>query len=634
VAIAATLAALALRWGLDPWVAAYRPLLPFGVGVMVTAWVGGLGPALLATTLGGAAAWALAGGLPGTGLAADRGIGLAVFALTGLGAGALVEALHAARRRAEAEAEAHRRGEALFRTLFDRNPRPMWVFDRQSLRFLAVNDAAVAHYGYAREEFLAMTLEDIRPPEDRPALRQAIRRHDREPTASTGPWRHLKRDGATILVQITRNRIDFGGHEAQLVLAEDVTERLAAEEELRRAKREAEASHQAMERFVAVVSHELSAPMGPVLPAVEHLLDCDSPPPGSIRPALEMIRRNVELQARLIDDLRDVVHADRGRLRLEAGVTDLHELVARAAEICRPDLDAAGARLVLDLAARRAAVWGDAGRLQQVLWNLVKNAAKFTPPGGTIRIATREVPGRPGDLVPGRIVLEVADNGAGIAPEDLSRIFDPFEQGGSAALAPARRGGLGLGLAISRAIVEAHGGSLVAASDGPGTGSRFTLELALEPQPPAEAGGPAPRPPVPAPHAPPPPARPGRPLKVLLVDDNEDVLGYFALALGRRGHAVTVAETVATALDAAASEPFDLLITDLELPDGSGLDLLRALRAEGHAPPAIVLSGYGSTDDLQESRAAGFAEHLIKPVPFAHLEAAIGRALAVPVGAG
>ncbi len=442
--------------------------------------------------------------------------------------------------------------------LFERNPRPLWVFDRDSQAFLAVNNAAVRHYGFAREEFLALTIADIQPPDEQPIVDQLIDEATARGSAQAGPIRHRKKDGSTIDVEVVWNAVNFHGRSAFLVLVQDVTERLRDLAELQRAKHEAEAARSDLEQFLAVLSHELRTPLSPVLPAVSSLLDAN--PPAHARPVLEMIHRNVELQARLIDDLLDVVRAEHGKLRLERDSVDLNELIGQVVEICRPEIDAARVHLRFDLDADRDHVQADPARLQQVLWNLIKNALKFTPAGGTIRVTTRNAPDPASEDNPPRLLVTVADTGAGIAREDLERIFEPFEQGRS------RAGGLGLGLAISRSIAEAHGARLRAASDGPGRGSRFTLDMATEPTT-AE---------ILLPTVAPTPAE-SRPLKILLVDDNEDVLNYFALALSRRGHAVTIAEDLTSALEAADAARFDLLISDLELPDGSGLDLMRTL---------------------------------------------------------
>ena len=401
---------------------------------------------------------------------------------------------------------------------------------------------------------------------------------------------------------------------SDLPLVEDLARRAALAvdnarlyREAKTAREEAEAANRAKDHFLAVLSHELRTPLTPVLAEVSAMLD-DPETPRSVRPVLEMTRRNVELEARLIDDLLDLNRIVLGKLRLSLEVVDAHRMVREALEICRGGIESANLRVTLDLAATRPHVEADAARLQQVVWNLIKNAVKFTPAGGSIAVRTRDE----GD----RLVIEVHDSGVGIESGVLSRIFDAFEQGHTSVT--RRFGGLGLGLAISRSLAEAHGGQLRAASEGANRGATFTLELPAvdAPRPIAEAG----RPTVIE------EASSAGSLRILLVEDNRDTLRVMARLLTRKGHRVTTADSVLDALRAAEGLEFDLLISDLGLPDGSGLDLIRQLGDVRPSPiPGIALSGYGMDDDLRRTREAGYLEHLIKPIDFSNLEAAIRR---------
>src|SRR5262249_46835248 len=243
------------------------------------------------------------------------------------------------------------------------------------------------------------------------------------------------------------------------------------------ARAAAEAASRAKDRFLAVLSHELRTPLTPVLMAVSALLEGEGD--TELRPTLEMIRRNVELEARLIDDLLDVTRIDRGTLHLESRTVDAHDAVRQALAICSDDMIRGGITLVLDLAAPEHHVEGDPVRLQQVVWNLLRNAARFTPAGGTIAVRSQNQP----DTGPGgrpRLTVEVRDTGAGIEAEALPRIFEAFEQG---EVSSRHRGGMGLGLAIGRSLAEAHGGSLTADSPGRGHGSAFVLALPTTPRP-------------------------------------------------------------------------------------------------------------------------------------------------------
>jgi PAS domain S-box-containing protein len=403
-------------------------------------------------------------------------------------------------------------------------------------------------------------------------------------------------------------------------IVEDVTDRKRTEEDLRVAKELAEAGSRAKDRFLAVLSHELRTPLTPVLIAVTSLLE--SKPEAALVATLEMIRRNIELEARLIDDLLDLSRIARGRLRLDFEVVDVHQAIRRAMEICRDETLVSGLRIFTELKAPRHHVKADHARLMQVVWNLIRNAAKFTPPDGQLTIRTINPPSSEG-LSP-RLVVEFEDTGIGIDPNLLPRMFDPFEQGNDELR--GRSSGLGLGLAISRALAEALGGRLTATSPGRGRGSTFRLELAAVASP---ASKPAARPgpvPIAAPICT--PSYP--PLRILLVEDNKDTLRYLSTVLRRRGHDVTTADglTPARAALEDADIPFDLLLSDIELPDGDGLQLMREIKST-RAMPGIAMSGFGAEEDLRQSREAGFFDHLTKPIDLKRLDAAMRRATSI-----
>jgi len=405
-----------------------------------------------------------------------------------------------------------------------------------------------------------------------------------------------------------------------VLVLRDITEhRRAALERARMlreqaARAEAEASNRAKDRFIATLSHELRTPLTPVLATVTAML-CDSDTPETLRPVVEMIRRNVALEARLIDDLLDLSRISRGALYLKCQVIDAHELIDHVIEICRDDFHRARLQLVLDLAATRHHVDADPIRLQQALWNLVKNAIKFTSPGGQVTVRSRDRDGTSCGEAAALLMIEVSDTGIGIEPESLARIFDLMEQGGTRAT--RQFGGLGLGLSLSRSIVEQHGGRLAAASAGAGLGATFTLAMPTVSVP-AVAPIDPPLSPVDDPGA----VTPRRPVRILLVDDNQDTLKFLSIILARKGHDVRTASDMASALRLGSEADFDLLISDIELPDGSGLELMRTIRSS-QAVPGIALSGFGSLSDIEQSRAAGFALHLTKPVDFRRLEQAI-----------
>ena len=375
------------------------------------------------------------------------------------------------------------------------------------------------------------------------------------------------------------------------------------------ARRDAEAANLAKDRFLAVLSHELRTPLTPVLASVSAMLDDPETPP-ELHAFLEMTRRSIDMEARLIDDLLDITRISQGKLRLNRYTVDAHALVRQAVAICRDEIDSQRLHLDVDLAAAEHHVEADPARLQQIVWNLIKNAVKFTPAGGRLAIRSRN--GSPAeDDGRARLLVEVRDSGIGIAPDVLPKIFDAFEQG--EANVTRQFGGLGLGLAVSRSLAEAQGGRLTAASDGRNQGAAFTLELATVPAPAPEPDG------VPSAAA----MRAGAgPLRILLAEDNEESARVLARLLRRRGYDVATADSVAAALAEADRAPFDLLVSDIGLPDGSGLDLIRTLRAR-RPVRGIALSGFGMEADLRRSLDAGFLAHLTKPIDFGMLETMI-----------
>jgi two-component system CheB/CheR fusion protein len=406
-------------------------------------------------------------------------------------------------------------------------------------------------------------------------------------------------------------------------IAQELARRVAAVLDNSRLYRELEGANRAKDRFLATLSHELRTPLTPMLAMASRLL-ADAGLPAALRADLAMIRRNVELEARLIDDLLDLTRIGRGKLDLHCEPTDLRQVIEQALETC-DERRLAARRLVRDLDAEEHVVWGDPSRLVQVFWNLLSNALKFTPPDGTIRLRSYlgESAGTGPEAAARQLVVEISDSGVGVDAVALPHIFDAFDQGEAGT--SRRFGGLGLGLAISRAIVELHGGSLTALSAGREQGTTLAVRLPL----PAEgfgveraahgAAGAGARPEPPAGSA----LR--VPLRILVVEDHADSAQALADLLHAAGHRITLAGTVAAALTAAASEVPDLLISDLGLPDGDGDDLMRTLAGRYPGLPGIALSGYGMEADVARSREAGFSVHLVKPVSLEGLHAAIQR---------
>ena len=364
--------------------------------------------------------------------------------------------------------------------------------------------------------------------------------------------------------------------------------------ELAAAKTAAVAANAAKDDFLAVLSHELRTPLTPALAAASALMN-EAAEPAEVRESLAIIRRNIELEARLVDDLLDVTRITQSKLRIHSTPADLHTILRDALAMVNPALREKQITPHLDLAPGQPLIRGDAARLTQVFSNLFGNAAKFTPTGGRVTIRST--------LTEEKVRVEIEDTGIGIAPELLSQIFDPFRQGH---VGTTRRfGGLGLGLSVAKGLVEAHSGTISVRSAGHKQGSTFTVELPMiapeslpvETMSPTNNGT----------------AAPARSLRVLLVEDHDDTRHVLHRLMTRWNHTVTAASTLAQAREVLAEETFDLLLSDIGLPDGSGFEVIAALR-ERSGIPAVAMSGYGMEADIARVRAAGFVEHIVKPV--------------------
>ncbi len=389
-----------------------------------------------------------------------------------------------------------------------------------------------------------------------------------------------------------------------MAIAAAIAERNRGQAAIEQQKDAVEAANRTKDNFLAMLSHELRTPLTPVMAALD-TLETDGSRSSESKNSLAMIRRNVELESQLIDDLLDLTRIAKDKLQLRFGPLDAHEIINNVVEICRPEAQVRNLKLQLNLRSGAHHVSADAAKYQQIVWNLLKNAIKFTADNGEITVSSS-------NPEPQLLAIAVHDTGIGIEPEIMNRIFDPFEQGERAF--QRRYGGLGLGLAISKSLAQAHGGTLIARSEGRDRGSTFILTMKTVSPPPRIVQLTA-------------PAAESRPLRILLVDDHQDTCVALERLLVRRGHLVAAAHNVRSAMEAAARNSFDLLISDVALPDGTGTELMTYLRAISGIP-GIAISGFGMNGDIEKSIGAGFAEHLVKPVKMENLEAAIDRVMA------
>jgi PAS domain S-box-containing protein len=387
-------------------------------------------------------------------------------------------------------------------------------------------------------------------------------------------------------------------------IAHDISERKEAERKMEEILSREKAANRAKDDFLAALSHELRTPLNPVLLlASDGVRNADFPPQA--RMDFNTIRQNVELEARLIDDMLDLTRITRGKLTLETKLVDIHSALHDAVGTVHADIEHKQIELALNFNAERATVRGDSVRLRQIFWNLLKNSVKFTPNGGKISVDTRSSDN-------GRIIVAVTDTGIGMSMDEIKRIFGAFAQGAH------QFGGLGLGLAISRALVELHSGSIRAESTGKGRGATFTIELPLakdlgKPETRAETDTGLSR------------RISGKGLRILLVEDHEATRTSLMHLLMRRDYKVVPAGSLGEARGLLEKEKFNLLISDIGLPDGNGCDLMEEVHRNRHLK-GIALTGYGMESDVVRSQSAGFVAHLTKPVRIELLDDALATA--------
>lgn len=635
--------------------------------------------------------------------------------------------------------EALRESEAQYRLLFESNPQAMWVYDLLTLRFLAVNNAAIRHYGYSREEFLEMTIKDIRPPEDVQVLSDYIDSGNHE-VHQAAEWRHRKKDGTIINVEITSNRLNFGGRAAEFVLAHDITERKKAETAVRisedryrdlvdnshelicthdlegkvlscnpwaarvlgypveaivgmqirdsllpeyreefdrylhtmktegsargvmkvrtatgetrlweyyntlrtegvetpivrgmahdaterrlalkrekEARVDAEAANRVKDEFLSTLSHELRTPLTAIMGWSDLLLH-DEIAPRKRRQAIETIARNANSQCQLINDLLEVSRIITGKLRLEFAACELESVVQAAVESIRPTAEAKGVKLQVQLESNTGPIFGDRERLQQIVWNLLSNGVKFNHHGGVVQVKLQRINSH--------VEVVVSDTGLGINSDFLPHVFERFRQADGSTT--RTYGGLGLGLAIVRHLVELHGGAVWVESAGENQGSTFTVRFPSMIAPEFQA-----EPRVEAPTESVVEARDRRCVlrgyRVLVVDDEFDARALVTAMLERSGAQVLAVSSTREALDSMEKWKPDVLIADIGMPIEDGYSLIRKVRAlpndRGGQTPALALTAYARTEDRIRALSEGYQMHLAKPVDRLELATIVG----------
>jgi PAS domain S-box-containing protein len=497
-------------------------------------------------------------------------------------------------------------------------------------RIVEFNPAATRVFGFRRDEALGRELADLIVPHRlRDRHRAALRRN-----AETGESRilgqrlempALRADGSEFLVEVAVTRVGGPGRPIFTAHMRDITDRKRAEDEReqllsreRIARMDAESANRSKDQFLATVSHELRTPLTAIL-GWASMLRTRTFDPQRTRQIYESIERNAHAQAQIVGDLLDVSRIVTGQLRLDSEAVDVGEVANLSLETVRPTAVAKGVTLESAISSSGCFVAGDPARLQQIVWNLLSNAAKFTAAGGTITLRVK----RDASYV----LIEVADTGIGIAPALLPRVFDRFWQADGSTTRV--HGGLGLGLALVRHLVELHGGEVSAHSDGEGRGSTFTVRLpARLPDIGSRVAAPAVRTPL----------QFGPDLNgitALVVDDDGETRDLFAEALAMQGARVLCAASAAEAFNIIQREATDIIVMDIGMPNENGFSLLERIRAlesaSGRGPtPAIAVTAYAAASARLETLGAGFAAYLAKPTPPDDVLGAIRQVLGTP----
>ncbi|MEG4918387.1 PAS domain-containing protein [Microcoleus sp. B7-D4] len=509
--------------------------------------------------------------------------------------------------------------EARFRALADNIAQLAWITDPTG-GSLWYNQRWFEYTGTTLEEMLGWGWQLVHHPEHLDRVVEKFRRciETGELWEDTFPLRGKDGSYRWFLSRAVPIRDDRGQVLRWCGTNTDITDRKLAEAERERllarekaAREEAEQANRVKDEFLAVLSHELRTPLNPIMGWAK-LLQSNILTPQKQRYALETIERNAKLQTQLIEDLLDVSGILQGKVSLNIAPVDLAEVIGAAIETVRLAAQVKSIQISTQFAPNLGPVLGDAGRLQQVVWNLLSNAVKFTPPSGKIEVVL--------DRVDTLAQITVTDTGKGIEPDFLPYVFDYFRQADSTST--RKFGGLGLGLAIVRHLVELHGGTVKSDSAGEGQGATLTVRIPLMP--------------VQSPTSPVGTASPGQSfnlsgIKVLAVDDDADARDLVVFLLEDCGASVTAVANAADALAFLTQSVPDLLLSDIGMPDTDGYMLMRQVRAlapdKGGLVPAIALTAYAGEIDYQQALAAGFQRHICKPLDPDKLVQAIGEVL-------
>jgi PAS domain S-box-containing protein len=452
------------------------------------------------------------------------------------------------------------------------------------------NKAELSLMGYTTEEYIGHSITEFHADAD--VIADILRRLRAGEDLYDQPARLRCKDGSIKHVLIHSNALwDDGKFVHSRCFTRDVTDRTRLEEEVRKKLQQLAEVDKRKDEFLAMLGHELRNPLAAIRSLAELMRRTEPHPDPKHLQRCEMLSRQVQQMGRLVDDLLDASRITQGKITLRQEPLEFMAVVARAIETSRPEINARGHRLTVLMPEEPVRIRGDLARLVQVLGNVLNNAAKYTPKGGHIHVSASQSDGK--------VELRVRDNGVGIAPELLPRVFDLFSQADQTL--ERSEGGLGIGLALVRRIVELHKGEVSAFSDGPGAGSEFVLRLPLLDEAPIERKE----------HQ---PVLPVRPKKILVVDDNRDAAESLAALLRLDGHETATAFDGQEALVAVRLLAPEVVLLDIGLPRMNGYEVAQRLRESGSSARLIALTGYGQPEDRERAYRVGFNHHLVKPV--------------------
>jgi PAS domain S-box-containing protein len=444
------------------------------------------------------------------------------------------------------------------------------------------------------------TAEDVAAEKPQCNLREAVRKgRIREQGL------RVRKDGSTFHAEVilTALRDSVGNIRGFSKVTRDITDQIRSRE-IEAARIAAEKANKAKDDFLAALSHELRTPLTPALAAATYLADNADKLPSEFAEDVDIIKRNVRLQARLIDDLLDLTRVTRGKLDLHFERVDAHALIPKTIDIAKTDIEKKKLNVSVQLDAEEYHIWADSVRIQQVFWNLINNAVKFTPPGGKIEI-------RSSNDDYGRFQLQITDNGIGIEVERQASLFRPFEQADPSV--SRQFGGLGLGLAISKHLVDLHRGAIDVQSRGRSYGATFKVILDAVANHVEKNGVNSQA-----------PQKQTKSLRILLVEDHGDTRQTLSRLLTHFGHEISVADNTQSALAIVQSQKFDVVLSDIGLPDGTGYEVISQVKRK-QPIKAVAITGFGTDEDVRRGKEAGFDFHLVKPIDFHELRTVLDQ---------